>query len=43
MIGQSDIIIAATALSRGFSVVTFNISEFRRVPGLAVIRPDWPQ
>jgi len=29
--------IAATALVHGMGLVTSNISEFRRVPGLAVV------
>jgi len=38
-IGERDLLIAATAVSRGLSVVTHNIGEFRRVPGIAV--EDW--
>jgi tRNA(fMet)-specific endonuclease VapC len=36
MIGAHDLMIAATALSSGHEVGTLNISEFRRVSGLAV-------
>jgi tRNA(fMet)-specific endonuclease VapC len=38
-IGEADLWIAATARSRGDIVVTNNVSEFRRVPGLVV--EDW--
>jgi len=37
LIGPHDLLIAATALSRGFPVVTGNVKEFRRVPGLQVL------
>jgi tRNA(fMet)-specific endonuclease VapC len=40
-IGERDLIIAATALSRGLTVVTNNTREFGRVPGLRV--EDWSQ
>ena len=36
LIGGNDLWIAATALTHGFSLVTNNADEFRRVPGLAV-------
>lgn len=39
LIGERDLLIAATARSRGLTVVTHNIGEFGRVPGLAV--EDW--
>jgi tRNA(fMet)-specific endonuclease VapC len=35
-IGVEDLLIAATALERGLIVVTRNLDEFQRVPGLAV-------
>ena len=35
-IGPNDMLIAAHALSRGFMVVTDNLTEFRRVRGLKV-------
>lgn len=35
-IGERDLLIAATALAHGLAVVTANVREFRRVPGLAV-------
>ena len=37
MIGAHDLIIAATALFHGFAVLTANVDEFSRVPGLSVI------
>ncbi len=36
LIGGNDLWIAATALANGFGVVTDNLREFRRVPGLVV-------
>jgi tRNA(fMet)-specific endonuclease VapC len=36
LIGGNDLWIAATALAHGFPVVTNNVDEFRRVPGLVV-------
>lgn len=36
LIGPHDLIIAATALAHGHSVVTANHHEFNRVPGLKV-------
>jgi tRNA(fMet)-specific endonuclease VapC len=36
LLGGNDLWIAATALSPGFTVVTNNANEFRRVPGLMV-------
>ena len=38
MIGAHDLIIAATALHNGLSLLTDNIDEFSRVPDLTVIR-----
>ncbi len=40
MIGDYDLIVAATALSRGNSVATFNTRHFNLVPGLGVIKPE---
>ena len=40
-IGPNDMLIAAHALSLGLSVVTDNVSEFRRVKGLKVA--NWRQ
>ena len=39
MIGEYDLIIAATALMRGSSVATFNQRHFSLVPGLTVVEP----
>ena len=39
MIGDYDLIVAATALERGSAVATFNKRHFQRVPGLKVIEP----
>ena len=39
IIGPYDILIAAQGLSRNLSVITHNIGEFSRVPGLKV--EDW--
>jgi tRNA(fMet)-specific endonuclease VapC len=36
MIGAHDLMLAATALSLGWSVATLNVQEFRRVPGLSI-------
>jgi predicted nucleic acid-binding protein len=41
-IGAHDLIIAATALAHEYAVLTENVREFERVPGLAVRRPEWP-
>ena len=38
-IGYNDCLIAATALSNGFILVTHNVAEFSRVPGLII--EDW--
>jgi|SRR3972149_4972929 len=40
-IGPNDMLIAAHALSRGLSVVTDNVAEFKRVKGLKV--QNWRQ
>lgn len=39
-IGAHDLIIAATALSRGYELVTYDVRHFTRVPGLIVVAPD---
>ena len=36
-IGNYDVLIAAQALRRGMTLVTANVSEFQRVPGLIVV------
>lgn len=41
MIGANDLLIAATALNRGYSVLTHNLRHFERVPGLVVNAPGW--
>ena len=38
-IGPNDLLIAATALTHSLTLVTHNLSEFARVPGLKV--EDW--
>lgn len=38
-IGERDLLIASIALARGMTVVTHNLSEFTRVPGLKT--EDW--
>jgi len=38
-IGDMDCLIAGHALSRGAGIVTHNVDEFGRVPGLVVV--DW--
>ncbi|MGA9071779.1 MAG: PIN domain-containing protein [Terracidiphilus sp.] len=39
MIGDYDLIIAATAMERGCAVATFNVRHFSAVKGLKVIEP----
>jgi len=39
-LGPHDLIIAATAMHRGWAVATFNAAEFRHIPDLEVIEPD---
>ncbi len=39
--GSNDLLIAATAIARGYSVLTFNMREFQRVPGLVEDAPSW--
>ena len=41
-IGERDLLIAATAVANGHSVMTLNTSEFERVPGLTVLGPPLP-
>lgn len=40
-IGAHDLLIAATALTYRYSVLTDNVREFQRVPGLEVKQPSW--
>jgi tRNA(fMet)-specific endonuclease VapC len=41
MIGPHDLLIAATALAGSHSILTHNLREFARVPGLVVRQPRW--
>ena len=38
-VGAHDLMIAATAISLGFRVVTRNVKDFSRIPGLSVV--EW--
>lgn len=40
-VGAHDLSIAATALAHGHAVLTHNLRDFQRVPGLTVRQPDW--
>lgn len=40
-VGGFDLQIAAIAMAHECSVVTLNLREFSRIPGLTVIAPDW--
>ena len=40
-IGAHDMMIAATALAQEYAVVTENVREFGRIPGLDVRQPAW--
>jgi predicted nucleic acid-binding protein len=33
-----DLLIGATALSLGYSVLTVNLRDFRRIPGLSIVQ-----
>ncbi len=37
VIGERDLQIAATAVARGHSLLTGNVREFERIPGLTVL------
>ena len=39
LIGAHDLLIAASALAFGYGVMTFNVGEFARVPGLRTLNP----
>jgi predicted nucleic acid-binding protein len=39
MIGAHDMIVAATAISLGWDVLTFNAAEFGQIEGLGVRAP----
>jgi tRNA(fMet)-specific endonuclease VapC len=41
MIGFHDLIIAATAVSNGYHLLTDNVREFERIPRLTVRTPAW--
>jgi len=38
-IGERDLLIASIGVARRLTVVTHNVSEFARVPGLGIV--DW--
>src|SRR5258708_39694689 len=38
VIPYADLLIGATALSLGYSVLTVNLRDFRRIPGLSVVQ-----
>jgi tRNA(fMet)-specific endonuclease VapC len=40
-IGTHDFMIAATALTYDYALLSDNVREFSRVPGLTVRRPNW--
>jgi predicted nucleic acid-binding protein len=42
LIGDRDLLIAATALTHGYDLLTNNLRDFARVPGLRVRQPTWP-
>jgi tRNA(fMet)-specific endonuclease VapC len=39
MIGPHDLLIASSALAFGYNVMTLDVDEFARVPGLRVLNP----
>jgi len=39
-LGAHDLIIASTAIAGGHKVVTFDNSDFRRIPGVEIIAPQ---
>ncbi len=41
VIGAHDLLIAATAVARGYAILRHNVIDFERVPGLVVERPRW--
>ncbi len=43
IIDTHDMIIAATALTHNYSLLTDNLRHFERVPGLIVRQPQWPK
>ncbi len=40
-IGPYDLLVAASAIAHDYQVVTRNVREFERIPGLVVHLPDW--
>jgi predicted nucleic acid-binding protein len=40
-VGAHDLLIAATAIACGYAVLTHNLRDFTRIPGLIAQRPDW--
>lgn len=40
MIGDYDLIVAATALEHGSQLATFNVRHFARIKGLSVVKPS---
>ena len=41
VIPPHDLMIGATALTNGFDVLTHNVRDFSRIPGLRVREPGW--
>jgi predicted nucleic acid-binding protein len=41
VIGPYDCMIAATAVAYGYSILTENVREFARIPGLVIRQPAW--
>ena len=41
IIGHNDLIIASTALANDYDLLTDNVREFQRVPGLTMRQPVW--
>lgn len=41
LIAPHDLLIGSTALSHGYDVLTYNIRDFDRIPGLKVRLPGW--
>jgi len=39
--GPLDLMIGATALAHGYAVLTDNLRDFRRIPGLVVEKARW--
>jgi predicted nucleic acid-binding protein len=41
LIGLHDIMIAATALTNNYKILTLNVRDFCRIPSLDVRQPEW--